>query len=63
MIELLKERNQQIEELQDRVQELEHMSIVTGAIPFDKEQSQMLQLMKQKISDLEKQVNGNSGNS
>ena len=58
LIQLVKNKDQIIADLNTRIDELESMAINSTAIPMDADASKLLTLMNQRIKALEEKLNG-----
>lgn len=56
LMELLKEKDQLIAELHERIDELENMAVTSAAVPLDADSSRLLTIMNQRIRALEKRL-------
>jgi len=58
LLELVREKDSIIGELNEKIDELEGMAIASQAVPMDAESSRMLTIMNQRIKALEEKLNG-----
>lgn len=58
LIQLIRDKDNIIAELNERIDELEGMAITSHATPMDADASRMLTLMNQRIKALEEKLDG-----
>lgn len=56
LLQLLKDKDRIIAELNERIDELEGMAIASQAVPMDADSSRMLTIMNQRIKALEEKL-------
>ena len=56
LLDLLKQKDQLIAELHERIDELENMAVSSAAVPLDADSSRLLTIMNQRIRALEKRL-------
>jgi hypothetical protein len=56
LLQLLKDKERVIAELNERIDELEGMAIASQAVPMDADSSRMLTIMNQRIKALEEKL-------
>jgi hypothetical protein len=56
LLQLLKDKDRIIAELNDRIDDLEGMAIASQAVPMDADSSRMLTIMNQRIKALEEKL-------
>jgi len=56
LLQLLKDKDRVIGELNERIDELEGMAIASQAVPMDADSSRMLTIMNQRIKALEEKL-------
>lgn len=56
LLKLIKEKDQLIAELHERIDELENMAVTSAAVPLDADSSRLLTIMNQRIRALEKRL-------
>ena len=57
LLEVLRQRDEIIARLNDKIDDLEKLAITSQAIPLDADSSRILTLMNQRIKALEQQLN------
>jgi uncharacterized protein YjgD (DUF1641 family) len=57
LLNLVKEKDQQIAELHEKIDELENMAVSSAAVPLDADSSRLLTVMNQRIRALEERLN------
>jgi hypothetical protein len=57
LLEVLRQRDEIIARLNDKIDDLEKLAITSQAIPLDADSSRILTLMNQRIKALEEQLN------
>lgn len=57
LIDVIRQKDVVISQLNDKVDELEKLAITSQAIPMDADSSRLLTLMNQRIKALEEQLN------
>ena len=57
LLQVIKQKDQVIADLNNRIDELEGMAIASSAVPMDADSSRMLTLMNQRIKALEERIN------
>ena len=60
LLEVIRNKDVIIAELNSKIDELESLAITSQAIPLDADSSQMLSLMNQRIRELEERLGDNS---
>lgn len=60
LLAVIRERNDVIAQLNERIDELESMAISSMAAPVDADTSRMMSLMNARIKALEEKLDGNS---
>jgi len=56
LLDLVKEKDRVIGELNEKIDELESMAVASQAVPMDAESSRMLTIMNQRIKALEEKL-------
>jgi hypothetical protein len=57
LLQVIREKDNQIAELHARIDELESMAISSRAVPMDADSSRLLTMMNQRIKALEEKLN------
>lgn len=57
LLNLIKEKDQQIAKLHEKIDELENMAVSSAAVPLDADSSRLLTVMNQRIRALEERLN------
>lgn len=57
LIDLIRQKDVVITQLNDKIDELEKLAITSRAIPMDADSSRLLTIMNQRIKALEQQIN------
>lgn len=57
-MQVIRDKEQIIADLNERIDELEGMAVSSAAVPLDADASRMLSLMNQRIKALEEKANG-----